>query len=252
MNLNDSTQSSEIKKRKLKLLLMKEQLWEETKAERFIPNRAQKPFMESKARIRAFVAANKLGKSAAGAVLAWRYAKQGGKVLRIIGGLGFERGVRDVIIPEMRKWIPKTRIIAEKLNSQGVVIRMTVKGDNGENSVFSFMSGEQEDQSFEGDIIDFAWIDEPVKKGIYTATLRGLMMTNGPMILTLTPLKEPWIYNDIWSSTDKDIECFPGELEDALKENGGHLDRASMESFVSKLTADEIDARVHGKFKHQR
>ena len=188
--------------------------------------------------------------TAAGAVLTWRFAKQGGKVIRVIGGLGFERGIRDIIVPEMRKWIPKTRIISEKPNSQGVIVRMNLTGDNGTPSVISFMSGEQDDKSFEGDIIDFAWSDEPTRKGIYTATLRGLLMKNGPMILTLTPLQEPWIYNDIWASEDKDIACFPGEMEDALIENGGHLSKIAMDSFVSKLTADEIDARVHGKFKH--
>jgi phage terminase large subunit-like protein len=184
------------------------------------------------------------------AVETWKFVRQGGKVFRVVGSLGFEKGIRDIIYPELKKWIPPSRILKEKPNSQGIIVKIVVSGDNGKDSIISLMSGEQDDQSFEGDLIDGAWIDEPCRKAIYTATLRGLLMSNGPLIMTLTPLSEPWIYNEIFCSTDKDVECFTGTMEDALIENGGHLSREAMESFISKLTQDEIDARVYGKFKH--
>jgi len=132
----------------------------------------------------------------------------------------------------------------------GVVTKMDIAGDNGRDSIIYMMSGEQDDDAFEGDVIDGAWIDECPRKSIYTGTLRGLITTNGPLYMTLTPLKEPWIYNDIYASTDPEIECITGSLYDCLVENGGHLTKANIESFVSKLTTEEIDARVYGKFKH--
>lgn len=236
----------------MRLLLEKEKIWEETKLERFKPNRAQEPFIQSKAKIQLFCASNKIGKTTGGVIKTWKFVKKGGVVFRIIGSLGFERGIRDTIYPEILKWFPKNRIKQTKTNSQGVVVRMIIRGDNGKDSIISFLSGEQDDMSFEGDLIDGAWIDEPCRKAIYIATLRGLMISNGPLFFTLTPISEPWIYNDLWlkASEDKDIETFPGALEDALEEHGGHLSQASMDSFVSKLTEEEKEARIYGRFKH--
>ena len=234
----------------MKALRQKEQQLEETKIDRFKPNRAQGPFLNSKKRITAFIAANKIGKTTAGAIRLIRFALQGGKICRVVGSLGFERGIRDTIIPEIRKWVPKSRLIKEKPNSQGVIVRMIILGDNGKESVISFMSGEQDDMSFEGDLTDMVWIDEPCRRTIYTACLRSLLVSNGPLYFTLTPLSEPWIYNEIFLSKDPDIEVFQGSIYDALKENGGHLDRGAAESFISKIPEAERAARVYGQFKH--
>lgn len=168
----------------------------------------------------------------------------------MIGSLGFEKGIRDTILPELKKWIPQSRILKEKPNSQGIITRIIIRGDNGKESVISLMSGEQDDMSFEGDLTDMVWIDEPCKRSIYTASLRSLLVSNGPLFFTLTPLSEPWIYNDIFLSNDPEIEIFQGSIYDALKENGGHLDRVAAESFISKIPEAERPARIFGEFKH--
>lgn len=98
--------------------------------------------------------------TAAGAIKTLRFALQGGKTCRIIGSLGFEKGIRDIIYPELKKWCPPRRLIKEKTNSMGIVTRMEIMGYNGKTSVLSCMSGDQDDLAFEGDIIDMAWIDE--------------------------------------------------------------------------------------------
>ena len=186
----------------------------------------------------------------AGVIETWRFVKQGGRVFRIVGSLGFARGIRDTIYPELLKWIPPDRIKSERRNTQGVVERMVLEGDNGHDSVISFLSGEQREIAFEGDIIDGAWIDEPPPRYIYIATLRALLVTNGPIWFTMTPMAEPWIYNDVFCSTDPDISCITGSMEEALTENGGHLSRNAMESFITKLDEDEIEPRVYGHFRH--
>lgn len=186
----------------------------------------------------------------AGVIKLLKFALIGGKVCRVIGSLGFDKGIRDTILPEIKKWIPKSRLIKEKPNSQGIITRMIIRGDNGKESVISLMSGEQDDMSFEGDLTDMVWIDEPCRRSIYIASLRSLLVSNGPLFFTLTPLSEPWIYNDIFLSTDPDIESFQGSIYDALKENGGHLDRDAAESFISKIPEDERPARIFGEFKH--
>lgn len=234
----------------LKRLRQREKLYDETKIDRFEPNRAQAPFLASRARITAFIAANKIGKTTAGVIRLLRFALQGGKVCRVISGLGFEKGVRDTIVPEIRKWCPPSRLLREKPNSQGVTVKMYLMGLNGQESVISFMSSEQDPMAFEGDLIDACWIDEPVPKFCYVGSLRGLLVSNGPLWFTLTPLTEPWIYNEIYCSNDPEIQCFQGSIWDALVEHGGHLTKAQADSFVSKIPDDERDARVFGAFKH--
>lgn len=234
----------------LKGLRKKESEFNETKLSRVKLNRAQKPFVESKKRITAFIAANKIGKTTAGVFKMAPIALEGGKVCRIVGSLGFERGVRDTIYPELMKWFPPSRILKQKPNSQGIITRINILGYNGKESVISFMSGDQDDMAFEGDITDAVWIDEPCKKAIYTACLRSLLVKNGPLFFTLTPLSEPWIYNEIFLSNDPEIEVFQGSIYDALIENGGHLSKDAVDSFVSKIPESERDSRVYGKFKH--
>lgn len=235
---------------------LKKQL-DESKIERFLsgkswprPNRPQREFIESKARITALVAANKIGKSSIAAILTIRDALKGGKICRVIGSLGFERGIRDTIVPEIKKWIPHTRLLKEKMNSQGVTTQMIISGDNGKDSIISFLSGNQDEKDFEGDLVDSCWIDEPCRRSIYYATLRALLMSNGPLRLTMTPLSEPWIYNEIECSNDPEVKVIHGILEDALIENGGHMTREQFDSFVSKLPEDEYEARVMGRYRH--
>jgi len=232
------------------VLLKKEAVWEAGRLKRFLPTKPQGRFLKSKKRIRVFLAGNKSGKTTAGVIGLLRFALQGGKVCRVIGSLGFEKGIRDVLVPEIKKWLPKDRLIKEKPNSQGITIKMFIRGDNGKESILSFMSGEQEDMAFEGDMIDYCLIDEPCRKAIYIASLRGLIMSSGPMVLTLTPLEEPWIYNDVFLSKDPEIEVIQGSIYDAQIENGGFLTKEQIESFVSKLPEDEKPARIYGDFKH--
>lgn len=234
----------------MKLLLKKEKIHDETLIDRFSPNRAQRPFLESQKRITAFLAANKIGKTTAGAIKMLKYILKEPKVFRVIASLGFEKGVKDIIVPEIKKWLPKSRLIKEKPNSQGVTTKMYVRTDDGGTSIISFMSGIQDEMTFEGDIIDGAWIDEPCPEELYVATLRGLIVTNGPLWFTLTPLTEPWIYNKIFLAEDKDIECFQGSMQDALIEHGGHLTQSQIDFFASKVPEDERPARLFGEFKH--
>ncbi|HEX5033142.1 MAG TPA: terminase family protein [bacterium] len=234
----------------LKQLRIREKLHDDTKLQRFVPNRAQAPFLSCTARITAFIAANKIGKTTAGVKKTLDFVLEKGRIFRVISGLGFEKGIRDTIIPELKKWLPPSRLLREKPNSQGVTVKLYVLAYNGEESVISFMSADQDPMAFEGDLIDGAWIDEPVPKYCYTGTLRGLLVSNGPLWFTLTPLTEPWIYNDIYQSLDPEIQCFQGSIHDALKEHGGHLTKEQVESFISKLPDDERPARVLGEFKH--
>lgn len=217
---------------------------------RFSPNPVQEKFLGSNKSVVALIAANKVGKTCAGAVWLLRHALEGGKSCKVVASLGFEKGVRDIILPEIRKWLPPGRILREKNSSMGITSKIYVKGDNGRESVISFMSGEQDDMAFEGDVSDCVWIDEPIRKSVYIACLRSLIVTSGPLAMTLTPLTDPWIYNDIYLSQDPEIECITGEIWDAATDKGGHLTAAQIDGFMSKIPAEEQEARIYGRFKH--
>lgn len=240
---------------KRKLVMMyreKERIEEENKLWRMKPNKGQSCFMASNKKIRAFIAANKVGKTASAAVIVLRYVLERGRVAKVIGSLGWDAGVRDVIWPEIQKWCPKGSIIETRTGSKGVISQLKLKAKDGNVSTIKFMSGDQDPMSFEGDLCDIAWIDEPCKRDIYAATLRALLISNGPMIFTLTPLEEPWVYNDIFLASERDsnIGVYQASMYDATIENGGHLTVKQVEEYESQLPVDERGPRVYGEFRH--
>lgn len=63
--------------------------------------------------------------------------------------------------------------------------------------------------------------------------------------LTLTPLKEPWIYDELVSNPEVYKVFF-----DMYDNVGYGLTKEGVDEFVALLTKDEIEARVHGRFFH--
>jgi len=118
-------------------------------------------------------------------------------------------------------------------------------------SVTHLMSSEQDDDVFEGSVFDYAWFDEPLRRAIYIAIKRGFLTTGGHLWWTLTPLSEPWIYDELYlpgkAGKDEHVEIF----EDTGEVNPYQAPEDTAE-FISRLDDDEVDARVHGKFKHLR
>ena len=62
-------------------------------------------------------------------------------------------------------------------------------------STANFRSYVQSPDSFEGTLSDWIHWDEPPTQAIFNAANRGRMATNAPSWLTMTPLKEPYIYD---------------------------------------------------------
>jgi hypothetical protein len=72
------------------------------------------------------------------------------------------------------------------------------------------MSYTQEDDLFESFRAQGAWEDEPPPKAKHTALSRGLLLDNGKTLMTLTPLKEPWVLDEIVLSGRKDVGVVDG------------------------------------------
>jgi phage terminase large subunit-like protein len=177
--------------------------------------------------------------------------------------------------------------------SDGSIKSMTLTyGFNGEicGSTAHFRSYVQPAESFEGILADWIHWDEPPPRAILNAAERGKMKTNAPSWLTMTPLKEPYIY-DLFSlhafnhgGDDQEIAIFRcstwencqdwcrdcnitipendpdrlsiGQLRPIKNCPGcgrvmGFMPRAGIENYLKKITdPDEREAREEGKWKH--
>ena len=104
------------------------------------------------------------------------------------------------LVPEFKKWLPDGWYTSKK-NEQGVDYFFEMMN----KSTVTVMSYSQDDSLFESFRIQGVLMDEPPPKSKYTAMSRGLLLDCGKTLLSLTPLKEAWILDDIVLSGRKDI-----------------------------------------------
>ncbi len=141
------------------------------------------------------------------------------------------KGAGEVVIPYLEEWIDPSLIAKKTRNNQGITVKYVLK--NG--SQFDILTHEQDVNFFEGWKGHIAWFDEPPPRDRYVATKRGLVDFGGRHWLTLTPLTQPWIYDDIYTKADgKDIFVVTVDI----RENT-HLTEKDIKFFESSLTQEE-------------
>ena len=157
----------------------------------------------------------------------------------------FGKGVGEVIIPTIDMWIDTTvggSFIDQKIrNPQGIPVKWIFK--NG--SQFDIVTHEQSTEQFEGWSGDLAWFDEPPPRDKYIATRRGLVDNDGKTMLTLTPLKQPWVYDEIYTNDDPNYFTVTMDITD-----NPTLTKEAINAFSESLSEEEKEARLHGKFRH--
>lgn len=248
-----------------------EEIQKTTAFQRFQPLPYQIDFLKSDAEVRAFIAANQIGKTATGAIVTigaalndkpvalggsgagrWPRDKLRGKRY-FVGGETFD-SLRDNIIPKLREYVSQGSMLKgpPKRNAQGLDV--TWKFVTG--AEVHLMSYQQPTDAFEGAPWDGAWFDEPPPQTIFNAVRRGLMARNGWTIMTMTPLKEPWVLDElIRPSEDPEhplhgkVEVYGARMEDNCREHhGGYLPHDRIESFLASLPPKERKAREFGEF----
>ena len=168
--------------------------------------------------------------------------KHNGPVIGRIIAKDFQKGVGEVIIKFLDEWLDMKLVQKKYRNPIGVPVKWTLK--NG--SVFDILTHEQNTEQFEGWKGHVAWFDEPPPRDKYVATLRGLVDFRGKNWLTLTPLTQPWVYDDIYTKSDnKRILAVTTDIRD-----NPHLPQDSIAEFEKVLTEEEKEARLHGRFLH--
>lgn len=221
-------------------------------------------FHKSEAPIRAVFGGNRSGKTTCGVVeFLWHMTgiypewypqnkRYPANIKGRIAATDFQKGVGEVIIPTIEEWLDETLIAKKIRNPIGIPVKWELK--NG--SVFDILTYEQNTDQFEGWKGHIAWFDEPPPREKYIATLRGLVDTRGRCWLTLTPLTQPWIYDELYTANTPNIFTVTMDIRDNLvrydKDGGrvGHLTEEAIKQFESSLTEEEKEARLHGKFLH--
>ncbi len=152
-----------------------------------------------------------------------------------------QKGVGEVIVPFLEEWLDSSLILRKFRNPIGIPVKWTLKNGNQ----FDILTHEMTTEQFEGWKGHIAWFDEPPPRDKYIATLRGLVDYSGRDWLTLTPLTQPWIYDDIYSNSDPNVKVITCDIKD-----NPYLSKDAIHEFERMLTQEEKEARLHGKFMH--
>ena len=149
--------------------------------------------------------------------------------------------LEQVQIPKLRKYIAPEWLVAKKKNSFGIETHWIFS--NG--SVIDLLTYQQDSAMMEGWDGHVCIYDEPPPRSHYIANIRGLVDHNGISIFSMTPLKEAWIADEIVNKPDNTIWT----LTMHSRENP-HVSKQAIDEFESKLTEEEKETRLGGKFLH--
>ena len=225
----------------------------------FLPHPKQQLFFhperEKFPRFRVFQGGNRSGKTEAGCLEALAFALgyrpwDGTKTPipapnkgRVIGS-SYLDGLKKVVEPKIAGLWPEGIIAKKKVGQQGAIIELTLQ--NG--STIDFLSCEQESDKHEGADRDWIWVDEPLPRDHWIANTRGLVDRGGYAWMTLTPLSEAWILDEVIvkaKAGDPDFYYIQASMYDNV---GYGLTEAMVKQFESTLTEEERLVRIHGEF----
>ena len=230
------------------------------------PHPTQLKFHSSAARIRILLGGNRSGKSTAGACEAIAHALgvrpwlndghpqhtvrlASGRAIPVpnIGtvlGESYKVAVDRVLWPTLSEWLPPDYVKRVGKNQQAVVD--TVELRNG--SMIRFMAYNQAPKEFEGYKAHWSWYDEPPPRDIFVANERSLVDYGGRSWFTLTPIRMPWIWEDLISPEDDDLDC---EVFRMTSWDNPHVTEKELKAYFSKIKDPaERHAREVGEFLH--
>lgn len=112
-----------------------------------------------------------------------------------------------------------------------------------------FASDEQEDTSFEGFILDWCWVDEPIRQSLFSAVWARLHDFQGSIWFTLTPLggKAAWLHEMMILGDRTDASVTTVHMGD----NPANTPE-KIQSFIAggEFTESELKSRLKGEFEH--
>lgn len=168
----------------------------------------------------------------------------------------FAKSVGEVITPKIDEWFPQGSIKDRQKNNQGVYVKYWIKHTSGKYSVFEVLSYEQDPGVAEGWAGDGVAYDEPPPREHRVATARGLVDFEGREMFALTPLKEPWLFDEVYESKSPDVKSFVADIRhnlhriNPLTGMGIGVTEKGIEILEKTLTEEEKEVRRHGRFRY--
>lgn len=252
----------------------------------YVPNLIQFCFHLSRTLTKAFFGGNRSGKTTAVIIeILWHLTKWypdwypvenrlRGPVRVRLNCEDFTEAYPNVIYQKLLEWMPESELAEKRKNQQGQYVKFTFL----DGSTLTVMSYEQESKKHEGTSHHIVAYDEPPPRDIRIAEKRGLVDFNGKELYGLTPLSEPWLFDEIYDSEDPTISSYIADMRDNIKREvtqelmdvyanippairqqylecfdgktvGAHSEEA-IKNFEKDLMPHEIEARIHGKFMH--
>lgn len=139
------------------------------------------------------------------------------------------------------KWLPRNLVMDISRTQAKTIGSLKVKHVSGGISSVEILTHEQDDMVFEGWSGHWAHFDEPPPREKYIATRRGLIDLKGKCWMTLTPINQPWIYDEIISSDNPDVFFTIVDTRDNPFQS-----EEEIASFERSLSDDEKEQRLHG------
>lgn len=227
------------------------------------PNPKQKILLEAwpnrQFKVFTFTGANRTGKTTIGTIIGYsvmfgewpwsgvpiNFAHGLPRKVRYIGQ-DWEAHIKAVVVPALKKWWPKRRLKKTKKNNVGAEAHWE---DAETGSTLEIMSNRQDVSVFEGWEGDLIIYDEPPRRDIRIASARGLIDRQGRELFCMTLLKEAWVDHEVIKKRlpdgrpDKTVFNVHAEIYDNV---GFGVTEQGVEDYISKLNADEIEARIKG------
>jgi len=223
--------------------------------------------MNSQAETTAFFGANRSGKSVAGAVKAiyhatgrypdwWTARRFSVPTEGRIFAQDYKKGAA-IVIKKLKEWLPRDAYhSAPKKGNQGVEVEWFIRHVSGGVSHLDIMTYESDPFSAEGWDGDWIWFDEPPPRAMYIAAVRGLVDNEGLCWFSLTPLKEPWLFDEIYCSKNPNVFSVICDMRHNLERINPlsgmkiGLSERAIRKYEMKLTEEERETRAHGKFRY--
>lgn len=163
-----------------------------------------------------------------------------------IVGVDFLNGIEKILKPELARWIPLSDLKGGSWESAYEKSTRTLTLENG--SFVEFMSYDQDLDKFAGTSRHFIHFDEEPPEDIFLECKTRLIDTGGAWWMTLTPVEGMlWIYDQIYMNGKENPESNISVIEVDMLDNP-YLHEGEVQEFISGLSDDDKESRVHGKF----
>lgn len=166
-----------------------------------------------------------------------------------IVGVDFLNGVEQILKPELARWLPIGDLKGGSWYTAYDNQERELTLENG--STLQFRSYEQDTDKFAGVSLHFVHMDEEPPQPIYKECLARTIDTGGVLYLTLTPVEGmTWLYDEVYEPGQTKQNANIKVIVVDTTENP-HLSAGEIDIFISTLTDEEREARIHGKYSER-